>query len=344
MRHDIDVLNPIEQPGWDESLPADGDASFFHTAAWARVLWETYHYRPLYFAVRDNGGLTALLPVMEVNSRLTGRRGVSLPFTDYCRPIRTNGTSAAEINDVVREYGRKRRWKYVECRGDCLSDAPAVTSFYRHALDLTTDSDALFARFKSTTRRNIRKARRQGVEVGVHQSLEAVRQYYRLHCITRKRHGLPPQPKTFFEKIHEHVISQDLGLVVLARHDGKPVAGSVFFRFHDQAIYKYGALDYAYQHLRPSDLVMWEGIRWHAEKGYRTLCFGRTKLDNVGLRRFKNQWGTTEEVVDYHRYDFRREAYVESRPDDGGGHGRLFGAMPIGLLRILGSLLYKHMG
>jgi len=33
-------------------------------------------------------------------------------------------------------------------------------------------------------------------------------EYYRLHCLTRKRHGLPPQPTGFFQKIQEHIIAK----------------------------------------------------------------------------------------------------------------------------------------
>src|ERR1700741_4502663 len=75
-------VNPITQPGWDAMVAKHQDGSFFHSAAWASVLTDSYGYSPRYFVVKENDALRALLPVMEVNSRFTGRRGVSLPFTD----------------------------------------------------------------------------------------------------------------------------------------------------------------------------------------------------------------------------------------------------------------------
>jgi len=54
------------------------DSTVFHTAAWARVLHESYGYDPTFITVIDGRDLMALIPLMDVNSILTGRRGVSL--------------------------------------------------------------------------------------------------------------------------------------------------------------------------------------------------------------------------------------------------------------------------
>jgi len=340
----FDVVDPTTQSDWDDRVTAFDGWTIFHTVAWARVLRETYGYRPLYFTAGDEGRLLAAVAMMEVDSSLTGRRGVSLPFTDYCDPLIDKSVPVGELSRFILDYGRKAGWKSVEFRGAGLAEGPASTSFYRHTLDLTPGAERLFANLKDTTRRNVRKAMREGVTVGMHDSLESVREYYRLHCMTRKRHGVPPQPVEFFDKIHEHVIGRGLGVVALASHNGVPIAGDVFFGLQGKALYKFGASDYAYQNLRASDLVMWEGIQWHAERRYDSLCFGRTEMDNEGLRRFKNQWGTDEQQIHYSRYDLRRDEFITTTPQTGGSHHRFFHAMPIPVLRVFGSLLYKHMG
>ena len=83
----ISIINPIEHPHWDDLLLTADRATFFHTTAWARVLSESYGYKPLYFTIIDDGKLAGLIPVMEIESLLTGKRGVSLPFTDFCPPV-----------------------------------------------------------------------------------------------------------------------------------------------------------------------------------------------------------------------------------------------------------------
>ena len=70
---DIRIINPIEFEGWDDMIAPLPGSSFFHTAAWAKVLSESYNYKPTYFTLFENNRLIGLLPVMDVNSILTGQ-------------------------------------------------------------------------------------------------------------------------------------------------------------------------------------------------------------------------------------------------------------------------------
>ena len=88
---------------------------------------------------------------------------------------------------------------------------------------------------------------------------------------------------------------------------------------------------------------MWEAIKWYCENGYESFCFGRTKPENKGLMQFKSGWGAEQNILPYYKYDLRREAFVEDNPKLTGIHNKIFGKMPIPLLRLAGQLLYPHM-
>jgi hypothetical protein len=281
---------------------------------------------------------------MEVRSWLTGRRGVGLPFTDDSRPLCSDGASFAEIFWGAMEEGKARGWKSVECRGgrELLEGAPVSLAFYGHRLDLEADKDRLFARMDSSARRAIRKAEKSGVTVTVSRSLETTKAFYSLQCKTRKKHGLPPQPFAFFRNIHEHILSRNLGVIVTASHQNRPIAASVYFQLGDRAVYKFGASDEAFQQLRGTNLVMWEAIKWHALNGARTLHLGRTSIWNEGLRRSKLGWGADEERIEYVKYDLRKSRFVTDKDESSGWHNRVFRRMPIGLSRLLGAVLYRH--
>jgi lipid II:glycine glycyltransferase (peptidoglycan interpeptide bridge formation enzyme) len=133
-------------------------------------------------------------------------------------------------------------------------------------------------------------------------------------------------------------------MVVLASHGGRTVAGSMYFHFGDMALYKSGASDRKYQHLRANNLVMWEAIRWYCRNGYKNLCFGRTEPENKGLLQFKRGWGTKERTIRYYRYDLVKKAFVQDKSRLKGFHNAVFMRMPTPLLRFTGELLYKHMG
>jgi len=138
MQLELEIINPIKYSGWDDLLSSNQECTFFHSSAWARVLHESYQYSPLYFTVFDNGKLLALLPVMEVRSILTGCRGVSLPFTDHCEPILSEGLELEDIIDHLLKHASGRGWKFVELRGgtNMPPDTPHYSYFYCHKLDL----------------------------------------------------------------------------------------------------------------------------------------------------------------------------------------------------------------
>lgn len=217
-------------------------------------------------------------------------------------------------------------------------------SFSHHILDLTTGPDRLFANLRESTRRNIRKAEKEGVTVRFATDLEAVKTYFRLHCQTRKRHGVPPQPWLFFENIHKNLISGDQGFVALAEYQGKEIAGAVYLTFGGSALYKFGASDLSYQHLRANNSAMWAAIRRLAESGFRTLSFGRTDPENQGLIRFKSGWGTVEERQDYFRYDFSKQDFISGYGKGPAGYEKVFQKLPEPALRLMGKVLYRHFG
>lgn len=338
-------VDPLADSRWDERLAAYPAASFFHGTAWARVLVETYGFQPLYFVREYARGERDILPLFEVDSWLTGRRGVSLPFTDECAPLCARPEGFAALWADVAAYAAERRWKTCELRGGRAWTAPhpASTSFYGHTLDLRAGEAALFAQTDSATRRAIRKAEKSGVVVEFSSDLDAVQQFYALLCQTRRRHGLPPQPFRFFAAIQRHVLAAGHGFVALARHEGRTVAGAVFFHRGPAALYKFGASDETFQQLRGNNLVMWRAIERLARQGCASLDFGRTSVSNTGLRAYKLAWGTVERQVEYTTYDFRRQAYVV-QPDraSGGWHHHAFRLMPLPLARAAGAMLYRH--
>jgi hypothetical protein len=340
----VQRVNPSQHPDWDAQVKSHPNFSLFHSAAWAKVLESTYGYRPVYFTTSAGNNLQSLLPVMEVDSWLTGRRGIALPFTDDCEPFCPDGAVFKELFQGAVEFGKSRGWKYLESRGGrkFFDGTAASLSFYGHSLDLIPSEEKLFARLESSVRRAIRKAEKDGVTVEISQALGAMKVFYSLQCKTRKKHGLPPQPFSFFLNIHKHILSQNLGMVALASWRKTPIAASVYFQLGDRAIYKYGASDEAFQHLRGTNLVMWEAIKWHLRNGAKKLHLGRTSMANEGLRRFKLGWGAAEQKIEYVKYDLRNNRFVVDADESSGWHNQLFSVMPGFLSRMAGAALYRH--
>lgn len=342
----LEIIDPTGFPGWDEQVLCHPDATVFHTSAWARVLSETYGYIPFYFTAVEEGRLVVLLPFMEIRSWITGTRGVSLPFTDECAPILPKGIGFEEAMVPVVALADSRGWRTLEVRGHGpgMENLPASTEYLSHDLDLTGGESLLFSRYSPSVRRNIRKAEREGISVSEDQTSEGLREFYHLNCLTRREHGLPPQPMRFFVNLREQILEKGLGFLMMARHKKKPVAGALFLLSGGKAAFKYGASDRRYQSFRANNLVFRDVIRLLCNKGVRTLSFGRTDLHHEGLRQFKLSWGTTETTLQYVKYDVRSKSFNAKKNLESTSWKNMMSKLPIPVLRMIGNIAYRHIG
>src|SRR4030067_2728900 len=118
---------------------------------------------------------------------------------------------------------------------------------------------------------------------------------------------------------------------MLASYKDRIVAGGVYFHYGGKAIYKYGASNRAYQHLRANNLLMWEAVRWCYRQGCKSFCFGRTEPGNHGLLQFKSGWGANEHTIRYYRYGLQTGTFVCGKPYGHAFYNKIFNTMPVSL-------------
>src|SRR5213593_2982194 len=110
-------IDPLNDPRWSTFLERHADASIFHSSAWLEALRRTYGYDPIVYAIAGPGQeLLSAVPFCLIKSRLTGRRLVSLPFSDYCQPLVGNSDELKELLAAAKDDARRERCKYVEVR------------------------------------------------------------------------------------------------------------------------------------------------------------------------------------------------------------------------------------
>src|SRR5690606_16248705 len=123
------------------------DAGIFHQSAWARALPRTWGHRPRYLMGSEGGRLSGILPLMDVRSSLTGRRGVSLPFSVHCGFLSANpaATRQCDTQQAIARLAAENRWRTVERRGGPrpAPDATPSQLFLSHTLPLDPDPDRI---------------------------------------------------------------------------------------------------------------------------------------------------------------------------------------------------------
>ncbi len=293
----------ITAPEWTAFVGRAGNASPFHSPAWALLVSEVYGFSPFALCLADaSGRITSGIPVVEVRNPLTKPKWVSLPFTDFCPPLFGDGADAGRLAAGLDDARREAGIRMLEVRARLEGAVPSLRSdAVRHVLELAASPEEVARRFKrGHVRRNIAKAEREGVVIRrADEAADVLTVFYRLHLATRHRQGIPIQPRRFFRLLWQRVLDPGLGFCLLAYARGRAVAGAVFLASDRTMTYKYGASDVRYWPLRANNLLFWRAIELGCEGGFGALDFGRTDLANRGLRDFKSAWGAVEESLVY---------------------------------------------
>jgi CelD/BcsL family acetyltransferase involved in cellulose biosynthesis len=332
-----------DDPAWLDLVLAAPEATVFHLPAWTRVVADPYGYRAAVLAERDERGRVAAGVPIACVRRLTGRAWVSLPFTDHCEPLARDGVSMDRLAGGLAEWSA-REHAPVEVRG-ALPSATGWTNTVvgvEHSLHLEEGAEALRGRFSETHRRRLRQAERSGLRARIGRTVEEMEAYYRLHLLTRRRQGVPVQPRSFFAALWQHVIAPGHGVVVMAETpNGRPAAGAVVLAWNGTAIVKFQASDATCWALRPNHLCYWTALRWACEAGHRRFDFGRSETRHAGLQRWKAGWGGEAVPLTY-----AVTGEGDPRVDR---HGLLDAAVrqvirrsPTLVCRALGTLLYRY--
>lgn len=326
-------------------------ASVFHTPAWLETLWRTYGYELVGLTTsRPGSELANGLVFCRVKSWLTGERMVSLPFTDHCHPLFDNQDDFyALIEHMVGESHRKSN-RYLELRPITTNGLDLTVrahlhptqAFRLHILDLQPNLSQIFRSFnKDSIQRGIRRAEGENLRYEEGRSPELLRRFYTLQLLTRRRHRLPPQPIEWFANLL-YYFGEDAKIRSVS-FGNDPVAAILTLNFRNSVVYKYGASDLKYNHLRGTTLLFWRTIQESKESGASLLDMGRSAEENEGLIAFKSKWGSSNLPLRYWRYPAPTPRFpvLESGISLS---GKLLCRLPDKLLIVLGKTLYKHAG
>jgi Acetyltransferase (GNAT) domain len=347
----VNQINPLQDSRWPEFLNRNPRASVFHSPAWLDALRRTYGYEPTVLTTAGPGeklcnGITFCL----VSSWLTGRRMVSVPFSDHCEPLVQDREELSQLVDAFVRDSTKAHWKYVEIRPvsriwehlNFPASFGQSNLYYHHQLDLRPPLEQLRQAFhKDCVQRKIRRAEREGLICEEGRSKRLLDQFYRLLILTRQRHRLPPQPRSWFHNLID--CFGDSLKIFVASKNGRPAAAILTLQYKTFLAYKYGCSDIAANKLGGMQLLLWRAIQQAKESGIETLDMGRTDWNNPGLVDFKERWGATRSILVYARCP-RTAALDNNQMWWEKTASRVFDLIPSSLLSSAGKILYKHIG
>lgn len=281
---------------WHRFVEQHPAATVAHLGAWGPVIAGTYGHEVIYLLAEEGGEPVGALPLVLIQSRLFGRRLVSMPFLDYGGVLAEPGSAAeSALTRTVLELARERGVQSVGLRQFYVTGLGEPTADDRVSMLLPLTSEGAVWRALSSERRNrVRKGQKCGL-ISTWGGAELLGEFYRVFTANMRDLGSPVHSPRFFALMLEAL--GDVARVLVIR-DGRrrAVGAAVCLFFRDTIMVPWvSSLREAFA-LCANFTLYWEVIRLGCAEGYQVLDFGRS-FRGAGTFEFKRQWGATPRTL-----------------------------------------------
>jgi lipid II:glycine glycyltransferase (peptidoglycan interpeptide bridge formation enzyme) len=339
----IEIIENVTEEAWDKFLYTCNDATIYHTPEWKRFLEKTFNYKSKYlFAKDESENIVGLLALFYVRSKLRGNELCTMPFSYSSSCIGPESVKKDLLDEGINLY-HKLNADRLEIRDKVNHDKfQFQNSFCAHTIELSANANEVWQKISRGARSSTKKPIKNGLSVYSTKSLEDLKKFCELNCITKKKIGVPCHPWKFFENLFE-LMSEHVILYVV-KYNNEIIAGGVFEYFKDTVTFGYAACNPGYLDLRPNNLIVWKSIEDACVNNYKYYSFGRTSYDNKGLIAFKERWGAVETELCYSYYPKIPTSSIMNRDNLRYKLGRqVFREIPIKMYKPISEILFKHL-
>lgn len=342
----MEIRNAVagDADAWDRYVGTRPAAGAYHQFGWKSVVERSFGHKTHYLLAEDGQGVTGVLPLVWLKSRLFGNFMVSMPFLNYGGICADDmGAREALLREAIR-IAREAGSSHIELRdaGPLDLGLPAKTAKVAMRLELPDDPETLLKSFDAKLRSQIRRPGKDGMtaRVGREDELES---FYRVFSENMRDLGTPVYSKTFFKNILEEFPASTWIHTVYTRL-GEPAASGFLFGFKDTLEIPWASSLRRYNRSSPNTLLYWSVLSFACEKGYGVFDFGRS-TPGEGTYKFKEQWSARPVQLYWHYWLKSGGTLPEINPHN--PKYRLAIAcwrrLPVQLTRVLGPSIVKNL-
>jgi FemAB-related protein (PEP-CTERM system-associated) len=286
-------LRVVEHPEgvaaqWNDFLAGQPAGSFYHLREWAAVNRAALGHESIYLAACAGEAIRGVLPLTLIDSALFGRILCSVPFVNYGGPCAVDAAATAALVARARALARERRAKYLElrCAAPVETDMPVSTRKISMSIDLERDPEALFGKFTSKHRTNIRRSIKNDL-VTKSGGMELLPVFYRVMEESWRSLGTPLYSQAYFARVLE-AFGDKTRIFVCSRKD-EPVAVAFNGMFNGVVEGMWAGGTAQARPLQANYALYWEMIRDACERGFTRYHLGRSTAES-GAEDFKKKW------------------------------------------------------
>ena len=161
-------------------------------------------------------------------------------------------------------------------------------------VDIKGSEEEILARMKQKTRYNIRLAEKKGVTV---RAWDDIASFHKMMLTTGSRDGFGVHSLEYYQRAYELFHPKQMGELLLAEYEGKPLAALFVARNGNRAYYLYGASTDEERNRMPTYLLQWEAMKWAKIRGCEEYdLWGVPDVDEATLeanfeKRHDGLWG-----------------------------------------------------
>lgn len=295
-----------DRTAWDGFVAGCDHARLYHRAVFRDLIEEVFGHRTYYLTARtEDGGITGVLPLARLSSRLFGDFLVSLPYFNYGGAAATDANVRGVLEHAAEGLASGLAVSHVEFRDRCARDdgTPVRTDKVTRVRALPDTEDRLWQEVGSKVRAQVKKPLRSGAEAVVG-GAELVDEFYGVFARNMRDLGTPVYTRVLFDTVCRYMGSD--ASVVVVRLAGRTVAAAVLLRHGASMEIPWASSLGEHNRLGVNMLLYWEVLAHAIRNGCRTFDFGRSTAGS-GTDRFKRQWGG-ESVQLYWHYWLRSGA------------------------------------
>jgi lipid II:glycine glycyltransferase (peptidoglycan interpeptide bridge formation enzyme) len=319
MNFDIDVIAEVPFDKWQVLLDNSINVTPFHLQNWIDASALTYGYKPLYLIARDaNGTILAGMPILESRSfRGILRAYHSQVGGSYGSVIIREDADPDILKKILARFDKfRKKWNvnksivvdfhntssYLSTIGFNYRDA------FTHILNLNQTLEDIHNKYDYSIRKNIEKAKRNGIVVHTIESIEGVEEYYKITHAVAQKYNREPYPRELFLNIFRLMVPRGEAKFSLTFRGEQPLSGALHL-ISKGHIFNWLMPAYPeFLEYRPNEALVSSMIDWASENGFSIYNFGGSPTEALGLIQFKEKWGTKKWL--YNIYEFESSSLI----------------------------------
>lgn len=273
---------------------SEHSSCFFNREEWLHILREGFKVPVVIYCLEEDGKIRLALPGMVFNFGIVKMFYSNIPYGGFVGNFELIPSSLSLFEKSLKRDGIG----LLRIGRNFNNPFPDLNGFHQqaaftHLLNVEKmTEEQLWNGYKKRVRRDVRKAEKSGICLEEIRSSNEIDQMFDLYYQTMRRNiSYTTWTKKSLYSIYDHLVKPGEAKMILAKKDGKVIAGIILLFSTDTVYYFFSASSEKYFQYCPNDLLVHHAICLTIREGKKYFDLMTSREDDMALMSFKEKWG-----------------------------------------------------